>query len=114
MIESGPEMIESGPVMIVYRPSITTMSSEMVAFLLEILICKNDDLHLRRGYLRAANDRRCCINDRVRQRNGSLQQENHRGCCTINRFRGGENRVVDRLDRRGNGNTSFAAGNDCR
>ena len=86
----------------------------MVAFLLEILICKNDDLHLRRGYLRAANDRRCCINDRVRQRNGSLQQENHRGCCTINRFRGGENRVVDRLDRRGNGNTSFAAGNDCR
>ena len=151
-------MIECGPAMIMYRPTITTIRWEMIAFLLEILICKteinglvladnrlrcgnchflravgnslirrglmitgdnrlhcgNDYLHLGDDYLRSEDDRRCRIDNRVRQGNGSLQHDNDRGRCTNNRSRGGKDRVVDRVDRRGNGNTCFAIVNDCR
>jgi len=76
------------------------------------LHCGNDYLHLGDDYLRTEDDRRCRIDNRVRQGNGSLQHDNDRGRCTNNRSRGGKDRVVDRVDRRGNGNTCFAIVND--
>src|SRR6266571_2121482 len=78
------------------------------------LYCGNDYLHLGDDYLRTEDDRRCRIDNRVRQGNGSLQHDNDRGRWTNNRSRGGKYRVVDRVDRRGNGNTCFAIVNDCR
>ena len=70
--------------------------------------------HLGNDHWRPGNDRRCSINDRVWQSNGSLQHENDRRCCMNNRFRGGEDRVIDRVDRRRNGNTGSATVNDYR
>ena len=71
-------------------------------------------LHVGDGYLRSEDDRRCSINNRVRLSDGSLQHDNDRGCCANNRLRAKKDRLVDRVDRRPNGNTCFAIVNHYR
>src|SRR6059036_3434787 len=117
-------MIESSPEMIMYGPSITKMSLDMIAFVLEIMICNteiivsfrsgNCYLHLGDIHLRSEDDCRRWINNRVRQRNGSLQHDNDLGRCANIRLRGEKDQDVGRVDRRPNGNTCFAIVNHYR
>src|SRR5213083_7826 len=104
-------MIESGPAMIVYRPSITTMRSEMIAFLLEILICNGDNRFgpannrfryrnsyflravgnslIRGGLMIAGNNRLHCGNDYLYLGHDHLRTEDDRRCRIDNRVRQG-------------------------
>ena len=74
----------------------------------------NNYLRNAKDYLLTENARRRSINDRMHQRSGCLQHGNDCGSCSNNRFSVGQDRVVDQLNRRRNGNTRFAGVADYR